>query len=129
MSELLREFEACAGDIIENEIGLKAVLIDPDGKEYSKSALDETQDLKCMPTRESLVYDANSGAEVMSEKPVATFRLRSLARVPKAGETWVVRIQESVFSEDMKSFTLSGPPEFYRTIGHVNLNLQELGQT
>ena len=129
MSALLEEFEDCAGDIIENEMGLKVVLIDPDGKEYSKSALDETQDLKAMLTRESLVYDANSGAEIMSEKPVAAFRIRSLARVPLDGETWVVRIQESVFSEDMKSFTLFGPPEFYRTIGHVNLNLQELSQT
>ena len=129
MNELLKGFEACAGDIIENEMGLKAILIDPDGKKYSKSALDETQDLKAMLTRESLVYDANSGAEVMSEKPVVTFRIRSLARVPLDGENWIVRIQESVFSENMKSFTLSGPPEFYRTIGHVNLNLQELSQT
>jgi hypothetical protein len=128
MSDLLTEFEDCAGDIIENEMGLKAILIDPDGKEYGKSALDETQDLKAMLTRESLVYDTNSGAEVMAEKPVASFRVRSLERVPKDGENWVVRIQESVFSEDMKSFTLSGPPEFYRTIGHVNLNLQAISQ-
>jgi len=128
MKSLLESFEETAADIIENEIGLKAILIDPDGKEYLTSALDESQNLRCMPTRESLTYDANSGAEILSEKPVATFRIRSLARVPKDGETWVVRIQESVFSEDMKSFTLSGPPEFYRTIGHVNLNLQELSQ-
>jgi hypothetical protein len=126
---LLKDFEKCAGSIIENEMGLKAVLIDPDGKEYGKSALDETQDLKAMLTRESLIYETNTGREIMAEKPVATFRIRSLARIPKDGEKWVVRIQETPFSEDMKSFTLSGPPEFYRSIGHVNLNLQEISQT
>ena len=46
MIDLLKEFEECSGEIIEVELGRKAVLIDPDGEKYEKSALDPLENLK-----------------------------------------------------------------------------------
>lgn len=120
--------EGCAGAILENEVGLKAILIDPDGKEHSKSALKPDNDLKGFLTRESLIYDANSGVEIVAENPVITFRNRSLERMPQDGEKWIFRIQVSVYSEDMKSFALSVSPTKLRTLGFTSFNLQEVSQ-
>lgn len=133
MTDLLKEFEECAGEIIETELGRKAILIDPDGKKYTKSALDPLENLKCAIFQESHKVDERTGVEHVTDMPVAVFRLASLARIPKAGETWLVRVPKTVFGDvgdesDLKSYTLSGPPIPAKTIGFINLRLRKTSQ-
>lgn len=130
MTDLLKEFEECAGEIIEQDLGRKAILIDPDGKKYTKSALDPLEDLKCTIFQESHKIDVRTGFENLVDMPVAVFRLASLARIPKAGETWFVRVPKAVFGDEseMISYTLSGPPIPAKTIGFINLRLRKTSQ-
>ena len=127
---LLLDAEECVRDILENETGLKAVIIDPDGKKYEKSALEPEEYLKATVFQESLIYDLGTGMDVLSEKPVAIFAVRSLPRVPQAGEkNWVFRLQVSPFSEELLSFTMSGSPKPYKTLGFISIVLQQLSQS
>ena len=130
MIDLLKEFEECSGEIIEVELGRKAVLIDPDGEKYEKSALDPLENLKCAFFQESHKMDVRTVFEHVTDMPVAVFRLASLARVPKAGETWFVRVPKTVSGDenDLKSYTFSGPPIPAKTIGFINLRLRETSQ-
>lgn len=128
MSELLKEFEECAREIIMDDLGVKVVLISPDGKKQAKSALDPEEDLKCSVFRETLQHDVRTGQEHVVENPVAVFALASLDRVPKAGEDWLIRIPKSIFDEELESWMISGPPESSKTVGYINLKLREVSQ-
>lgn len=121
------EVVAC---VVEEEFAFKAVLIDPDGKKYDKSALDPEKDLTCAVFQESLAYDDQQGVDFLTDKPVAVFRNRSLSRMPKDGEKWILRVQKSIFSEDLTSYTASaaGSTKRYKTIGFTAFTLQSISQ-
>ena len=129
MNDFLKLIEECAGDVIEDELGTTAVLISPDGEKQTMSALDEDEKLKCTVFRESRELDYKSGLEVIADRPVAVFRLRSLERIPKSGEAWLIRVQLSAFSEEMTSYEMSGPPKPGSSIGFINFRLRRVSQT
>lgn len=128
MNRLLREIQKVTEEVIEKEVGQKVVLIDEDGREYEKSALNPENDLKGFFVSESLEYDINTGMEVVVDAPVLSLPLRALERIPQDGEKWFIRIQTDPFSDDLTSFTVSGPPKNSKTIGYINLKLQIVGQ-
>jgi hypothetical protein len=128
MTSLLDSFEDCAGNMIEKEVGVKVILIDPDGKEYTKSALDPDKDLKGWFVQESLTYDFQTGVDVVSDKPVLSLRLRSLERVPKSGENWTIRVATKPDNDELKSFILAGAPKNRKTVGFINLGLGSVSQ-
>jgi hypothetical protein len=128
MNRLLREIQKVTEEVIEKEVGQKVVLLDDEGREYDKSALNPENDLMGFLVSESLEYDINTGTEVLVDAPVLSLPLRALERIPQDGEKWIIRVQTSPFSEDLTSFTLSGPPKNAKTIGYINLKLQIVGQ-
>lgn len=114
--------------MIEKQVGVKIVLIDPDGKEYVKSALEALEDLKGWFIQESLEYDLKTGVDVISDKPVLSLRIRSLERVPQEGERWIIKVATKLDSEELKSFVLAGAPRNMKTIGFINLGLGSVSQ-
>lgn len=130
MNDFLKELEECAGGIIEEELGRKVVLIDPDGKKHTKSALDPEENLKSAIFQESHEIDARTGFDHVTETPTAIFRLASLERVPKAGESWLIQIPKSVSGDedDTQSYMLSGPPKPAKTLGFINFRLRKASQ-
>lgn len=114
--------------MIEKQVGVKVVLIDPDGKEYHKSALDSDEDLKGWFVQESLEHDLRTGVDIISDKPVLSLRIRSLGRVPQEGERWIVKVATKLDSEELKSFILAGAPRNRKTIGFINLGLGSVSQ-
>ena len=129
MSQLWREIQETTEEIFfDPEIGTKVILTDDNGVEYSKSAINPDDDLKGMLFSESTEYDGGSGVEVLSDKPVISLPIRHLARVPKDGENWMIRVEFDSFSEELTARTLSGPPKKGKTIGFINLRLQKLSQ-
>lgn len=114
--------------MIEKQVGVKVVLIDPDGKEYKKSALEPLEDLKGWFVQESLAYDLKTGVDIISDKPVLSLRIRSLERVPQDGEKWIVKVATKLDSEELKAYVLAGAPKNSKTIGFINLGLGSVSQ-
>lgn len=128
MNQFLRQIEQDTADIIENEVGCKAVVVYGDGKEQTKSALDPAQDLMCWVVQESRTVDRETGYDMVSDRPVATFRKRALERIPTGAERCFVKVQMDVFSDELTTYQVAGPPKSGKTIGFVNFQLQSVSQ-
>jgi len=111
MSQLLRDIQNDLEIVINEDLGVKCVLISPDGQKQEKSALDQDKYLKCALFQE-----------------IASFHVRSLSRIPKDGEQWAVRIQLDPFSDELTSYAISGPPKPGRSVGFINLRLRRVTQ-
>jgi hypothetical protein len=142
MNEFLQRIKEDARRTIEREAGTRAALIDPDGKLYEKSLVDENgepygddvaaedrRDLLCWVVQEHRDIDVETGFDNVVDRPVAQFSLKSLERVPKGGERWIVRVASSPSDDTLVSFALSGPPKGGKSIGFINLRLRELSQS
>ena len=129
MNPFLAQIEEDAGAIIEDDLGVELILVGPDGSEYATSALDSEVPLKCAVFQESRELDVQTGFEHIVDRPVAVVRLASLARVPVAGEKWFVRVPKSPLDDELRTYTLSGPPKPAKTIGFINLRLQRVVQS
>ena len=127
MNDFLQSIREDAAFIIEEELGRKAVVIYSDGTEQTHSALDPEKELKCGFFQESREID-QSGYEVVSDKPVAVFSVKSLLRMPKPGERTIVKVQADAFSEELTSYQVVVRPRSGKTIGYINFQLQSISQ-
>lgn len=70
-----------------------------------------------------------TGEEVVVETPVVTLRRSSLARIPQAGEKWLVEIPVTPSTTaTTEQYTLGKPPEGGRSLGVIRLYLQKIEQ-
>jgi len=128
MNEFRQEIEEAAAFVIEEQVNSKAVIIYSDGVEQTKSALDSEKDLMCWFVQESRELDRETGFDMISNRAVATFRTRSLNRIPLGAERCLIKIQTDAFSENFTIYQIVGPPKSGRTIGFVNFQLQTISQ-
>jgi len=104
--------------------GLPVELIAPDGVEYTKSANDPTEDLKGQVLYDTTIVDPESGLDMIVHKPVVTLRRSSLARIPVAGENWMIRIPEIPDPTATKTLhRIERAPEEGKAIGFIRLYL------
>lgn len=133
MSVNLREkAEQDLGKTLEGEFFLPVVLTDPDGVQHDTNQ--NTGD----PLGGQILYDivrenpdSITGERLVINKPVVTLRRSSLARVPLAGEKWLVRIPvDPSTTATLADFMIdqSRPPEGGRSIGFIRLYLMRAVQ-
>lgn len=111
--------------------GLLVELIDPDGKKYN------TDKITGEPLKSPLLtYDRTrvipeTGEDMIVAEPTVVLSRLSLERIPKAGETWTVRIQESPTSEIMVDYIISPTraPEGGKSLELIKLFLQRIEQS
>jgi len=116
---------------LEGEWALPVVLIDPDGNK-----LDTNQNTG-EPLTGQVLYDSvkdnpQTGAPVVTNKPVVTLRRSSLSRTPEAGEKWFVQIPvDPSTTATLESFQLDKerPPEGGRSIGFIRIYLRRVKQS
>jgi hypothetical protein len=128
MNEFRQQIENDAAFIIEEEVNSKAIMIYADGEKQTKSALDAEKDLMCWFVQESRELNRETGYDMISDRAVATFSVRSLNRIPNGAERCLVKIQADAFSENFTTYQIVGPPKSGRTIGFVNFQLQTVSQ-
>lgn len=141
MKNLIERLYATTGRLLEKSFGSRAVLIDPDGQIYKKSAVDENgdpydestpeeerRDLQCSVFREHTNVDVRTGFDNLVDRPVAVFWIKSLTRVPKSGEKWMIQVTRSPLDDTLESWVISEPPKTGRTIGFVNIRLRRARQ-
>lgn len=101
--------------------GLPIELIDPDGNE-------ETVNGQVL--YDTIIENPETGQEIVVPKPVVSIRRSSLSRIPKDGESWLVRIPETPAVEANKEdYLLERPSEGGRTIGYIRLYLMKAKQS
>lgn len=116
---------------LEREWALPVVLIDPDG-----NTLDTNQNTG-EPLTGQVLYDSvkdnpQTGATVVTNKPVVSLRRTSLARIPKPGEKWIVQIPvDPSTTAILESFEIDmqRPPEGGRSIGFIRIYLRRVKQS
>lgn len=116
---------------LEGEWGLPVILIDPDGNEISKKA-GTIEDLKGQILYDTIRHDTETGLPKVVNHPVVTLRRSSLARVPKAGEKWLIRIPVNpVPGAAIENFIIdpTRPPEGGASIGFIRLYLRKAIQS
>lgn len=114
---------------LEGDWGLPVALLSPAGVRYNTTV--DGRALKGQVLYDIVRNNPETGDRVTVATPVVTLRRSSLARVPLAGESWVVEIPESpVDGATMKQFVFSPvrPPEGGASIGFIRLYLQEVEQ-
>jgi hypothetical protein len=129
---LRQRAEQDLGKTLEGEFSLPVVLIGPDGITYDTS--ENTGD----PLTGQIIYDTLidnpqniSGEQIVVSKPVVSLRRSSLARVPLAGEKWIVQIPvDPTAGAPVGNFQFNPtrPPEGGRTLGFIRLYLTRLVQ-
>jgi hypothetical protein len=77
---------------LEGDFGVPVVLIAPDGAVVDKTV--DGRPLRCKAAWAQPAINAD-GQEVVVPNPVVWLRRTSLARVPRSGERWLVRIPVS----------------------------------
>jgi len=113
-----------------DEYGLPVVLVAPDGTVYDTSANDPTQTLSGQILYDTKRLDPESGLDILVHQPVVTLRRSSLARVPAAGEKWMVRIPETPNPSATKvTHSIERAPEDGQSIGFVRLYLTKAIQS
>lgn len=114
----------------QNEWGLPVVLVAPDGVVYDTSVNDPTKALSGQVLYDTLVDNPETGGEMIVHKPVVTLRRSSLARVPAAGETWMVKIPTTPSTTaSLETFFLDYPSEEGGSIGFIRLYLTKTKQS
>jgi len=116
---------------LEGEWGLPVELVDPDGNTYTTSANDPTLDLVGQVMYDTTRMDPDTGNIIVINNPVVSLRRTSLARIPQAGESWIVRIPiRPEYNAPKESYYLGDlPPEGGASIGFIRLYLTKAQQT
>lgn len=111
--------------------GLLVELIDPDGKKYNTDIISGEPLKSPMLTYDRTRIQPETGEEMTVAQPVLTLSRLSLERVPKPGETWTVRIQESPTSLIMVDYIISPTraSEGGQSLEIIRLYLQKLEQS
>lgn len=116
MGNLRRTIEADLEFTLEGDYGLPIILIAPDGS---------SQTVQGQVLYDTLQFDAQSGVDVVVEKPIVTVRRTSLTRIPAAGERWAIQIPSTPDPDADKTTYLwdKVPVEGGRSIGFIRLYL------
>lgn len=108
---------------LEGDFGLPVELVSPDGAVQTG--------LQGQILYDTVSVNPETMEEVIVNDPIVTLRRSSLARVPKAGERWVVKIPTSPsLTTPVESFVLSNvsPPAGGASIGFIKLYLTRMIQ-
>lgn len=120
----LRELaEKDLGRTLEGEWSLPVNLVDPDGVRYDGLLGQVLFDI--------VRVNPETGEEVTVQTPAVILRRSSLARVPAAGENWIVEIPNapSVSAPKIQHvLSHTRPPEGGASIGFIRLYLQAVEQ-
>lgn len=109
---------------LEGQWSLPVNLIGPDG-------------IRIDGLRGQVLYDIvrlnpDTGEDVVVNTPVVTLRRSTLARIPLAGENWLVEIPETPSeTATMRQYVISPtrPPEGGASIGFIRIYLQQVEQS
>ena len=120
---LREQAEADLATTLEGEFALPVVLVSPgDGI---------TQNVNGQVLYDTVKFNPDTGEQVVVPDPVVVLRLSSLSRIPKAGETWHVKIPSTPSrTAPLKDFVYSSdkPPEGGESLGIIRLYLQKASQ-
>jgi len=122
MINLRERIEHDLGVSLEGRWGLPVGLLDPDGSRQEVSG--------------QIVYDIvrmnpETGEEMLANASVVVLRRSSLARIPVAGEKWLIDIPETpclTASKIQYAMSPTRPPEGGRSIGFIRIYLQQVEQ-
>ncbi len=115
---------------LEGVWALPVVLVDPDANVINTS-LNDSGVLRGQINYETILVSPETGEEMVINNPNVSLRRSSLARVPEAGEKWLVKIPVSPLEgAEVEDFILSEtqPPRGGSSIGFVRLYLQRAAQ-
>lgn len=132
MANLRYRVEADLATTLEsdNQFGLPVVLIDPDGNRVDQSVHGGA--LFGQVLYETVRVNPDTGEEMVINNPVVTLRRSSLARVPAAGEKWLVKIPVDPTPEAAVEdfiFDSTRAPGGSRSIGFIVLYLRRAVQS
>lgn len=120
----LRELaESDLATTLEGDFALPVTLIPPDGEPFQAVG--------------QILYDTvsvnpDTGQQVVENKPIITLRRSSLTRVPKAGETWHVRMPTAPSATaPLADFIFSGDaaPAGGASTGFIKIKPQKVEQS
>lgn len=111
-----------------NQFGVPVVLISPDGIRQDKSVEDETRVLAGRVTTSSFQTDVN-GNQIIGTNPKVILTLKSLVRIPQAGENWIVKIPLSPKSTIFTDHVFERPPLFAESFGTITLYCTRIEQS
>lgn len=109
---------------LEGDFAQTVNLIDPDGVRHD-GLLGRVQ-------YDTVRINPETGEEMTVNLPVITLRRSSMARVPQAGENWLIEYPESPITGAamiQRVLTATRPPEGGRSIGFIRLYPQEVEQS
>lgn len=109
---------------LEGDFGMMVNLIGPDGI--------RDDGLSGQVLYDTVRINPDTGEEIVVDMPVVTLRRSSLARIPVAGENWIVEIPETPRAgASMVQYAMSPTrsPEAGKSIGFIRIYLQAVEQS
>lgn len=122
--------ESVLATSLESAWGLPVELTSPDGITQTLSANDG-ETLVGQVLSSSLDSDPETGATLLTDKPVVTLRISSLDRVPLAGENWFIKmsmIPDPAATKEDFMMSADRPPFRNESIGFVKIYCQKVTQ-
>ena len=122
LRQLAEEALAETLEDVNNGFGLPIELFDPDGNHITET--NDGRPLAGQVLRDSFTVYPDTGAMVIISCPIVVLRISSLPRVPKEGETWIVRVPSAPMPDASKEnfvFDEDRPPELNRSLGIIKL--------
>ena len=116
MGTLRKTIEEDLSITLEGDYGLPIILTAPDGS---------SQTVQGQVHYNTLQFDAQSGVDIIIEKPWVAVRRSTLTRIPVAGQRWLIQIPSTPDPDaDTDSYLWDGvAPEGGRSIGFMRLYL------
>jgi hypothetical protein len=111
-----------------SQFGIPVILISPDGIRQEFSVEDSTRVLAGRVTTSSFQTDIN-GNQIIGTDPKVILTLKSLVRIPKGDENWIVRIPLSPNSEVFTDHVLERCPLVAESFGTVTLYCTRIEQS
>lgn len=130
LPNLRKLIESTLGTSMEGAWGLPVELTGPDGITQTLSANDGLP-LVGQVLSSSFDSDPETGATILTDKPVVTLRITSLNRIPLAGEMWFIKMPMNPDPDAAKeSFLMSSDraPFRNRSLGYVKIYCQKATQ-
>ena len=131
MPELRTRAAEDAKNLNIRDWGLLVGLVSPDGIIHDTDILTgEPLKAVCI-TYSRVTIIPETGEDMIVPEPIVTLSRLSLARVPKAGENWIVRIPESPTSPTLVDYMISPTraPEGGKSLELIRLYLQKVEQS
>ena len=130
MPNLRKLTEQALSFSLEGDWGLPVELTSPDGETQTLSANDG-ETLEGQVLSSSFDSDPDTGATILTDKPVVSLRISSLDRVPVAGETWFIKmpmIPDPAAAKESFIMSADRAPFRNESIGYVKIYCQKVTQ-